>query len=131
MCPSWLGVVGFYEGAEFLPGDDLFHLGQKLLPPCGFFLLLEGHGVGKALLALHAGSAPSEDGMVEQKAGMGKPRLSQPYFTRSRSLSGGLFQRFLKLKGPLGPFFAEEVGVYYYKGKRSWKGLKECTRSGF
>ena len=71
------------------------HLGQKLLPPCGFFVLLEGHGVGKALLALHAGSAPSEDGMVVQKAGMDKPRLSQPYFARSRSVSRGFFQRYL------------------------------------
>ena len=34
--PSRLGVVGFYEGAKFLPGNDLFHLGQKLLAPCGF-----------------------------------------------------------------------------------------------
>ena len=75
--------------------DDLLHLGQKLLPPCGFFVLLEGHGVGKALLALHAGSAPSEDGMVVQKAGMDKPRLSQPYFARSRSVSRGFFQRYL------------------------------------
>ncbi len=68
---SWLGIVGFYEGAESLPGENLFHLGQELLPPRGLFVLLEGHGVGRALLALHIRlrSAPQKNGVVEQMAG--------------------------------------------------------------
>jgi len=52
------GVEGFDEGAELLPGNDPFHLGQKLLPPCRFPVLLEGHGIGKGLLALHLRSSP-------------------------------------------------------------------------
>jgi len=54
------------------------------------------------LFWLFISGSPPENGMVEQKAGMDKPRLLRPYFTRSRSFSGGLFQRLLKNVDPVG-----------------------------
>jgi len=56
----WLGVERLYKSTKFLPGYDLFHLGQKLLPLCRFPVLLKGNGIGKALLALHIRSSPEK-----------------------------------------------------------------------
>jgi len=50
---SRLGVEGVDKRNKKLPGYDLFHFGEELLPPGSPSVFLEGMCISKRLLSLH------------------------------------------------------------------------------
>ena len=71
-----LGVEGFDERMEFLPGNDPLHFGEELFPLRGLLVFFEGGGVRERFPAVHRSSSPRMYWNFKQ--------LLQYHFTRSK-----------------------------------------------